>query len=43
MAVVLVDGTEYNLDDDVYVNNPQKDITKLTHEDLDIYGKYISG
>ena len=42
MGVMLVDVADYSLQDQGYIENPQCDVTTLTHEDLDIFGKRVS-
>ncbi len=41
MCVQVVDGNNFILDDDAYVNQPQQDITSLTSDHLDIFSEYF--
>ena len=39
LAVRVIDATNFNINDEGYVEKAQADITTLKHDDLDIFGK----
>ena len=39
MCVMVVVGSEFQMVDDAYINQPQRDVTTVSHKDVDIFGK----
>ena len=40
MGVMVVDSTDFKVDEKQYAETPQRDVTTLAPDDLDIFSKY---
>jgi hypothetical protein len=42
MAVMIIDATQFPIDEEAYVKHAQFDIATISHDALDIYGKFYT-